>query len=733
MSFNINKWKKFLLTEAQQSSYVLNQVDRDKQHYVDSFISALDAGPGKTGVKEAYKAFSESGIDYNILLRIVNKWISNNESMKDTIDALDDLLIDLTMGIDVLVTENQQPELLEEALEDRVPVSVAEEIREDISTFSWVMAGGVTGKKQPQDVKGVENLLADWFVQAHDPKDHVNPRRWSQYNENWAKNQVVAVIADFWEKAQGQTNPHMHPLPSGHMGSRQFPILKMLEYDKNLNISLAQASLEMQIFVTISDHEWARRESAWKRVKTFFNSDPSYPKAAWIDRPMPEAWMTIPNPTTMTRPALFRIAKGFKNYKVRSRGVFGPEMHGMDFPFDIDFKTDAPTFQTVIDYLKPIDEQFNKLTDQEEIQTYYNEANSLIMRSFGRVSGREMKLAYNYLVGKPKSALPESSLEKIKAVADDTKKYFGEQDPLSYKIMNGVHKRLKKIINRDEGVENEIKDEMLTKLQRHFLMTYKNLYVELIRRSKDVFEFLDQKATGWRELKGKSLTDAIRYCKAAINNFESEDQVRIKYPDGSYWYEIGAAGCDGDEDNEWRDKELKKAAQRHANCAADAHGSLWTLRYKDKEGLIESEIMISYFREHNRIGQIKGSLPKSVEGQGNLAPAKKWWKHILDLVNQLKVTEIRERGQYTSPDEQGKFEPFLLWIKKNAKHDVNIEFREEPPQWGPAAFPAQNPWEPDGEQPFQERLRRNLNLKPKKKLSNNAQAKLEWYKRRKRK
>jgi len=631
-----------------------------------------------------------------------------------------------------LLTENHQPELIEEALEDRVPVSVAEEIREDISTLSWVMAGAIVGEKSPQDQKGVENLLADWFVQAHDPKDYVDPRRWSEFNENWAMNKIVSVVGNFWDKAKGETNPHMHPLPSGHMEARQFPILKMLEYDKNLNISLSQASLEMQIFLTMSDHEWARRETAWKRVKTFFKSDPSSPKAEWIDRPMPEAWTSTPNPTTMTRPALLRIAKGFKKYQVRSRDVITSDVF-LYSPYDIDFQTDAPTFQTIVDYLKPIDEQFNKLTDQEEIQNYYDEVNGLIMRTFGRVSGREMKLTYNYLVGKPKSALPESSLEKIKAVADDTKKYFGEQDPLSYKIMNGVHKRLKKIVNRGEGVDNEIKDEMLIKLQRHFLMAYKNIYVELIRRSKDIFEFLGQEPTGWRELKGKNLIDAIRHCKAAINNFESEDQVRIKYPDGSYWYEIGAAGCEGDEDNEWRDKELKKAAQRHANCATDNHGSLWTLRYKDKEGLIDSEVMVSYFKEHNRIGQVKGSLPKAKQGQGNLAPAKKWWQHILDLVNQLKITEIRERGQYTSPDEQGKFEPFLLWIKKNAKHDVYVEFKEQPPQWGPAAFPAQNPWEPDGEQPFQERLTRNLNLKPKKKLSKNAHAKLEWYKRRKRK
>ena len=85
------------------------------------------------------------------------------------------------------------------------------------------------------------------------------------------------------------------------------------------------------------------------------------------------------------------------------------------------------------------------------------------------------------------------------------------------------------------------------------------------------------------------------------DSIDKEDQIIQTFDDGSYWYEIGAAGCDGDEDNEWRDKELKKAAQRHSNCAADAHGSLWTLRYKDKEGLIESEIMVSYFKEHNSI------------------------------------------------------------------------------------------------------------------------------------
>ncbi len=632
-----------------------------------------------------------------------------------------------------LLAEAQQPGILEEALEDRVPISVAEEIREDISTLPWVIAGDVTGKKQPQDVKGVENLLADWFVQVHDPKDHMNPRRASEFDVGWAKYFVMSIIRDFREKAKGETNYHRHPIPSGHYKSRTFEIISLLEYDKNLNISLAQAYWEMIVFQAANSLE--SRKAAWDSVKTRFMTDPNTPKEAWVDRPMPDAWMTTIHPANLTKPAVFRIAKGFKQYKIAEFPEGFGWRESWAFPFDIDFTTNAPTFQTIIDYLGPFDEQFNKITGGEELQDYYDEANRLIMRSFGRVSAREMKLTYNYLVGKPKKGLPESSLEKIKAVADDTEKYFGEQDPLSYKIINGVHKRLKKILSRDQDLDNEMKDEALVKLQRHFLIAFRRLYKTVVRSndSLDIMEFLGQKESNWKQLKGKSLMDARKYAAAAVNNFQSEDQIRIKYPDGSYWYEIGAAGCEGDEDNEWRDKELKKAAQRHANCASDRHGSLWTLRYKDKDGLIESEVMISYFREYNRIGQIKGSLPKATQGQGNLAPAKKWWRHILDLVNQLKVTEIAEYGAYTSPDEQGKFEPFLLWIKKNAKHDVSIEFREEPPQWGPAEFPAQNPWEPGGEQPFQERLRRNLNLKPKKKLSNNAQAKLEWYKRRKRK
>ena len=74
------------------------------------------------------------------------------------------------------------------------------EIREDISTLPWVMVGDMLGEKSPQDQKGVENLLADWFVQVHNPKDYVDPRRWSQFNENWAMNTINSIIWDFWEK-----------------------------------------------------------------------------------------------------------------------------------------------------------------------------------------------------------------------------------------------------------------------------------------------------------------------------------------------------------------------------------------------------------------------------------------------------------------------------------------------------------------------------------------------------
>ena len=80
-----------------------------------------------------------------------------------------------------------------------------------------------------------------------------------------------------------------------------------------------------------------------------------------------------------------------------------------------------------------------------------------------------------------------------------------------------------------------------------------------------------------------------------------------------------------------------------------------------------------------------------------------------------------------------KFPPFLLWIKENADHDVHVEAtprkQQQPDPWGDGDVVV-NPWEPEGGIPFQERLMKNLNLKPKKKLSNNAQAKLEWYKRR---
>ncbi len=632
-----------------------------------------------------------------------------------------------------LVTESRQPELLEEALEDRVPISVAEEIREDIDTLPWMMVASATGDSYPQDAKGVENLLADWFVQVHDPKDHVDPRRSSQFDVGWAKYFVKSVIRNFWDKAKGEVNPHRYPIPSGHYTSRTFEIISLLEYDKNLNISLAQAYWEMVVFQAANSFEG--RKAAWDTIKTRFMTDPNAPKEAWVDRPMPEGWATAVDPANLTRPAVFRIAKGFKKYKIAELPEWDAGWVGSwNFPFDIDFTTNAPTFQTIIDYLEPVDEQFNKITDVEELQNYYDSANRLIMRSFGRVTAREMKLTYNYLVGKRKKGLPESSLEKIKAVADDTEKYFGEQDPLSYKILNGVHKRLKKILSRDQDLDNEMKDETIVTLQRHFLTAFKRLYKTVVRSndSLDVMEFLGQKESNWRQLKGKNLMDARKYAAAAVNNFQSEDQIRIKYPDGSYWYEIGAAGCEGDEDNEWRDKELKKAAQRHANCASDRWGSLWTLRYKDKDGMIESEVMISYFKEYNRIGQIKGSLPKATQGQGNLAPAKKWWRHILDLVNQLKITEIAEYGQYTNSDEAKKFKPFLLWIKENAKQDVHIEVRKdpEPDPWGEGDVVVGNPWEPEGEVPFQERLMRNLNLKPKKKLSKNAQAKLEWYKRR---
>lgn len=627
-----------------------------------------------------------------------------------------------------LVTESQDPELLEEALEDRVPVSVAEDIREDVSALPWVQSGGDTS----QDEKGVENLLADFFVQEHDPGDD---------EEKSALEIVTTVIWQWKNIADSKPKaPERYPLPSNHSPSRTFEVVQLLEYDKYLNITLDQAFLEMKKFFELHAYgQGPNRIAAWNDVKREYMEDPKYANDLWVDRPMPKAVLTFNDFAGASKPAVFRVTQRFKNYMAPGPD-YAERFGGKDFPVDQDFQTDHPTFQTIINYLEPIDKQFDAITDHVEKYEYWKEANPLIMRSFGRVASREMKLIYNYLRPAKDKGLSKAGLEKVQTALSNSENYYQNTTPLSYKLLRGVQKTLRKIVVKDQGIDNELKDQLLIKLQTHFMSSYKNMYREIVkgRAGVDVMEFLGQKSSNWRQLKGKTIADARRYATAAISNFESADQIRIKYPDGSYWYEIGSAGCQ-DGDNEWRDKELKKARQRHANCGADGGGSIWTLRYKDQEGNIESEVMVSYFKEKNKLGQIKGSPPNAQEGQGNRAPVKKWWKHILDLVNQLKIVQIDERGQYTEGNEMEKFEPFLLWIKENAKHDVHVEVRPKPERtWQPAAGfnqdeQAENPWFPEGDMPFQERLMRNLNLKPKKKLSNNAQAKLEWYKRRRKK
>ena len=625
-----------------------------------------------------------------------------------------------------LVAESRDPELLEEALEDRVPVSVAEEIREDVSILPWVMAGEATGQGSPQDEKGVENLLADLFVQQHDPGD----------NQEKSALYIVRKIIWRWKHMVGDKPkaPHRYPLPSNHFPSRTFEVIQMLEYDKNLNITLDQAYLEMKKFFELHAYgQGPTRIAAWEDVKREYMEERKYANQLWVDRPMPKAVLSFNDFIGVSKPAVFRVAKRFKNY-VAPGPDYAERFGGKDFPVDQDFQTNYATFQTIIDYLDPIDKQLDAITDDVEKQEYWNEANALIMRSFGRVESREMKLVYNYLRPAKDAGLSKAGLEKVQTALDNTDAYYEDTTPLSYKLLRGVQKTLRKIVTKDQEINNELKDNLLVKLERHFQSSYKNMYREIVkgREGADIMAFLGEKSSNWRQLKGKSIGEARKYAMAALSNFESADQIRIKYPDGSYWYEIGSAGCD-DDDNEWRDKELKRAAQRHANCAADGGGSLWTLRYKDSDGNIESEIMISYFKDKKIIGQIKGSPPNAKEGQGNQAPNKKWWKHILDLVNKLKIVEIRERGQYTSKDQMEKFPPFLLWIKENADHDVYVEAtprkQQQPDPWGDGDVVV-NPWEPEGPVPFQERLMKNLNLKPKKKLSNNAQAKLEWYKRR---
>jgi hypothetical protein len=558
-----------------------------------------------------------------------------------------------------LVTESREPELLEEALEDRVPVSVAEDIREDVSVLPWVMAGEAAGQDNPQDEKGVENLLADLFVQQHDPGD----------NPDISALSIVRKIIFQWKYmvSDKPKAPHRYPLPSNHFSSRTFEVINMLEYDKNLNITLDQAYLEMKKFFELHAYgQGPNRIAAWKDVKREYMADRKYADDLWVDRPVPRAVLSFNDFTGVSKPAVFRVAKRFKNY-IPPGLDYAERFGGKDFPVDQDFQTNHATFQTIIDYLDPIDKQLDAITDDVEKQEYWDEANPLIMRSFGRVESREMKLIYNYLRPAKDKGLSKAGLEKVQTALDNTDVYYEDTTPLSYKLLRGVQKTLRKIVTKDQGIDNELKDQLLVKLQTHFQSSYKNMYREIVkgRSGADVMAFLGEKSSNWRQLKGKSIGEVRKYAIAALSNFESADQIRIKYPDGSYWYEIGSAGCE-DDDNEWRDKELKRAAQRHANCAVDGGGSLWTLRYKDSEGNIESEIMISYFKEKKTIGQIKGSPPNAKEGQGNQAPNKKWWKHILDLVNKLKIVEIKERGQYTNKDQMEKFPPFLLWIKENA-------------------------------------------------------------------
>lgn len=340
-----------------------------------------------------------------------------------------------------LVTESREPELLEEALEDRVPVSVAEDIREDVSALPWVIAGEAIGESSPQDEKGVENLLADLFVQEHDPGD--NPEKSALY--------IIRKIIFQWKYMVGNKPkaPHRYPLPSNHMSARTFEVINMLEYDKYLNITLDQAYLEMKKFFELHAYgQGPNRIAAWKDVKREYMADRKYADDLWVDRPVPRAVLSFNDFTGVSKPAVFRVAKRFKNYKVPTTSDFYDRFHGKDFPLDIDFRTDHPTFQDIIDYLEPVDNQLDAITDDEEKDDYWYEANMLIMRSFGRVESREMKLIYNYLRPATDKGLSKAGLEKLQTAFENTDAYYEDTTPLSYKLLRGVQKPLERLSQR---------------------------------------------------------------------------------------------------------------------------------------------------------------------------------------------------------------------------------------------------------------------------------------------
>ena len=645
-----------------------------------------------------------------------------------------------------LVTESLEPELLEEALEDRVPVSVAEEIREDVSVLSW----NQRGQGPAQDVKGVEDFLANLFLAGVPPKKIDTP-----------KDIILNVGNEISKTMKGAGDYSNYPLPTGK--TMRMNTIHFLEYNKHLDMSFDQMLDELRAWRKIILSQ--RPVSFWDKAGKEIEADTEGMDYNYIKRETPAILKNLDmkirqdpdNALKYRQEAQDLVGVGMEIGRSRAKNLLRDfkKLDITDFFDNIeqnteltdfvenseqikeilfnlsekDFRVADPTLRDFVNFVKPFDDAARADPSNSQKITRVFQMVCFLCSLLSLTQSRKCTLLYNYLSTKGSGGADPEVIDNFNKYVRNVLSFKEDDNELFFKDVNGMIKRAKKFVKKS-SMGTDQKDALMSNLDVKMQLLAKQFYRDFIKisnRQTEVFQFLSARPSNWTQLKGMSYTQAFDYAKKSLANFEQEKRILFKYPDGAYWYNAGMMGCT-DYDNEWQDKEFKIIAKRHANCGMDGAGEVITLRYKDQDGYIESDVMVSYFKGENRINQIKGSKPKAKEGEGNLCPDPKWWDYILDLINKLKVKKITEIGQYTVPDEQIKFPKLIRYLKDNAKHEVEIDPKFEMSRNIAVPQDAGD----DDDLVFQERLIKNLNLKPKKKLSKHAQAKLEWYKRRRR-
>ena len=137
------------------------------------------------------------------------------------------------------------------------------------------------------------------------------------------------------------------------------------------------------------------------------------------------------------------------------------------------------------------------------------------------------------------------------------------------------------------------------------------------------------------------------------NKLDKEEQKVIKFDDGAFWYDLKSSYCTIE-------------AERMGHCGQDDRATLYSLRKKEGNQIIESKSYVTVAKDED-------GIVYQIKGRFNNAPEEKFWPYIAKFITEMEVQEVVESGQYMEKEEILKLYDMLVYLKKETGVKANTQ------------------------------------------------------------